>query len=388
MTLNSNDLYALRSDTLFFPEQNINGIGTNTPASRGVFVVPSEVPGRPDVTGYVLRSLNNEGKVEWAPSPAFNLKLGDLVDVDLAGLMNGDTIIYDAATQLWRPGSAGGNVIAGDALAFTGSTLNVLYDNVMIGINAMNELNLIDGSITNAKLVNDSISIFNADGLVITGSPVVLGGNVDIGVDATVIRTTGGQTINGSLGVDSLIFHDTGLGTITLEAPTNVTNYTLHLPDSQGSSNTFLKNDGAGNLSWGSPTSVSPGGPDRSIQFNDAGIFGGSSKLTYNGTNVTLTGGTIFTDDLVVTSDARCKRNIHELDSESCKQLIKQIKCYGYHFGEMDKMDKMDNRKHMGCLAQELEKVCPELVYENNSIKAVNYIMMIPLILQSLKTLI
>lgn len=41
-------------------------------------------------------------------------------------------------------------------------------------------------------------------------------------------------------------------GTITISAPPTVTSYPLILPSAQGGVDTFLKNDGSGNLSWAS----------------------------------------------------------------------------------------------------------------------------------------
>ena len=41
-------------------------------------------------------------------------------------------------------------------------------------------------------------------------------------------------------------------------------------------------------LSWVTPTAVTPGGSNTQIQFNNAGAFGGSANLTWDGTNVFL----------------------------------------------------------------------------------------------------
>ena len=66
------------------------------------------------------------------------------------------------------------------------------------------------------------------------------------------------------------------------------------LPITQGGVNTYLKNDGFGNLSWETISSAStPGGLDTYVQFNDAGTFGGDSGLTYdkNTDILTIKGG-------------------------------------------------------------------------------------------------
>lgn len=62
------------------------------------------------------------------------------------------------------------------------------------------------------------------------------------------------------------------------------------LPIAQGASDTYLKNDGSGNLSWAAGGGGgTPGGLDTYVQFNDGGSFGGDAGLTYNKTTDVLT---------------------------------------------------------------------------------------------------
>lgn len=46
--------------------------------------------------------------------------------------------------------------------------------------------------------------------------------------------------------------NSTNTNTVTINGGTTTTSYSMSLPTSQGTSNTFLKNDGSGNLSWSS----------------------------------------------------------------------------------------------------------------------------------------
>ena len=76
-------------------------------------------------------------------------------------------------------------------------------------------------------------------------------------------------------------------------------NYTLTLPPNDGSSGDLLKSDGSGNLDWIQQSDVagSPGGTDSQIQYNNNGVFGGASYLTYTDSgasegDVTFTGDT------------------------------------------------------------------------------------------------
>ena len=54
-----------------------------------------------------------------------------------------------------------------------------------------------------------------------------------------------------------------------------------------GSANTFLKTDGAGNLSFASVITA-PGGSNTQLQFNNNGAFAGMANVTYDGSKLTL----------------------------------------------------------------------------------------------------
>lgn len=87
-----------------------------------------------------------------------------------------------------------------------------------------------------------------------------------------------------------LILNDTSLipKSVTVRAPLGIsTSYILNMPSAQGGVNTFLQNDGSGNLAWGTST-ASPGGLTTQMQYNNAGSFGGTTGMTWNSTNQTL----------------------------------------------------------------------------------------------------
>lgn len=86
----------------------------------------------------------------------------------------------------------------------------------------------------------------------------------------------------------ALLFDNTGAGNLTLKSPASGT-YTLEFPLTAGTTGQFLKTDGSGGLSWDTPPSTSPSGNNTEIQFNDSGVFGGDSALTYNKATTTLT---------------------------------------------------------------------------------------------------
>lgn len=69
------------------------------------------------------------------------------------------------------------------------------------------------------------------------------------------------------------------------------------LPGEDGENGHVLVTNGSGILSFAS-LAIDPAGSDTHIQFNNAGVFGGSGSLTWNGTtfranNLTISGGTL-----------------------------------------------------------------------------------------------
>jgi Chaperone of endosialidase len=79
-------------------------------------------------------------------------------------------------------------------------------------------------------------------------------------------------------------------------------------------------------------------------------------------------------------SDARLKKDIQEIDGSMDK--LEQLNAYQYHWKAAD----MGTDLQTGLLAQEVEKVFPELVVEDDrGMKAVNYIGLIPHLLNAIK---
>ena len=86
--------------------------------------------------------------------------------------------------------------------------------------------------------------------------------------------------------------------------------------------------------------------------------------------------GNITCSSLTQKSDSRFKENIEELTDE--QNIIDKIKVYSFNF----KNDKDEpKRKHYGVIAQELQQIAPELVYDDkseNHYLSVNYTELIP----------
>ncbi len=92
----------------------------------------------------------------------------------------------------------------------------------------------------------------------------------------------GGVTVNGQLRSNTaLLLEETGAGTdaITIQAPASIgASFTLTLPDTDGNANEYLKTDGSGVLSWGTPSGT--GGISRTIVVTSGSVTAGSASST------------------------------------------------------------------------------------------------------------
>lgn len=114
---------------------------------------------------------------------------------------------------------------------------------------------------------------------------------------------------------------------------------------------------------------------DRALQskFNNSGgtITG---PVTMNST-LTIHGVVFGNDNIVAYSDKRLKKNIKKIKNPLDK--LKHINGYSY---------LKDNKKEIGVIAQEIEKIFPELVIQNKKgYKAVKYLNLIPLLIECIK---
>ena len=104
----------------------------------------------------------------------------------------------------------------------------------------------------------------------------------------------------------------------------------------------------------------------------------GGEENRSNAFEVLFDGTTTIAGDLSINSDARLKANIVSLGATLSKLLQIDGKSYTM------KKDKREKQK-IGLLAQDIEKVFPELVSESNGIKSVNYQGLVPVLINALK---
>ena len=99
-------------------------------------------------------------------------------------------------------------------------------------------------------------------------------------------------------------------------------------------------------------------------------------KVKFNG-NTTVSNNLTVSGDVVISSDVRLKSNIVSLGSTLSKLLLIDGKTYTM---------KKNNKQKIGVLAQDIQKVFPELVSKDeNEMLAVNYQGLVPVLINALK---
>jgi hypothetical protein len=113
---------------------------------------------------------------------------------------------------------------------------------------------------------------------------------------------------------------------------------------------------------------------------DEVGFYGQTGTAGWRFYINTTTGNGWMQGTLTQTSDARLKKDISPLQNPL--QKIIRLNGYTYHW----KNENSDNRLQTGVLAQEVQKLFPELVVENkDGILAVNYSGLIPVLIESVK---
>ena len=99
--------------------------------------------------------------------------------------------------------------------------------------------------------------------------------------------------------------------------------------------------------------------------------------LTYN---LEVSGSIRASSAVLSNSDARLKENINNIDGA----LTKIVSSRGVTFNRTESPD----RKEIGVIAQEIEKILPEVVYKDNKdYLSVNYSGIVPVLIESIKEL-
>lgn len=209
-------------------------------------------------------------------------------------------------------------------------------------------------------------------------------GQRNIGMGYLQLRqnTTGSNNV--ALGAFALDNNTTGSGNVALgefagSAIVNSNNDTL-LGTHTNISNNASRAVGLGyNANPAQDDAIILGDANNAAVRVGIGINAPSHKLHVVGD--ALVTGTVTASNVANPSDARLKTNIAPI--EDALSLISKLDGVSYFW---KKDDPESAKKQFGLIAQELEKVIPDLVQTNaDGFKSVNYISLIPFLLESLK---
>jgi hypothetical protein len=256
-----------------------NIIGANVTANQFFNALNANITGSTNLSGAVTvtntGNITSLGNVNFTSSP--NVTLGSVANIHISGGVAGYFLRTDGAGNLsWAVGGGGGGngtpggntteVQFNDSGTF-GASANFTF-NPFSYVLAVPTINTTTVSIANTLTVNTTANLYttNINGVLTASSNVIM---------------TASPNIN--------------LGSVS----------NLHI---QGGTNGYvLATDGAGNLSWtaggGGGGNGTPGGSNTQIQYNDQGVFNGSSFFTFNeNTNNVQVAGNLIANALTLGS--------------------------------------------------------------------------------------
>lgn len=244
------------------------------------------------------------------------------------------------------------------------------------GSNASGTFSTAVGAYTKARgyaslvtgIYNDPI-LASAETSISPTTPLFIIGNGDYitSSNAFVVRKDGNVGIGENAPTSSL--------QIKTNSDFNAGNMHLHLVENEGSDFTRIRMSNTGNSnSWDFAARTNPSNNAAAeLNYYYSGLGQNALSIKGNG-NATLAG------TLTQASDARLKKNINPV--QDALPLLVKLNGYNYYW----KNEKMDASLQYGVLAQEVQKIFPEMVKaDDKGILSVNYSGLIPVMIESIK---
>ena len=278
----------------------------------------------------------------------------------------------EAATEKMSLSSVGLLTIADDLVIKDGGTIGVASDADAITIASNGQLTLTQTLIGTALDISGDIDVDGTTNLDV----VDIDGAVDM---ASTLGVTGVVTANAGVVVDNITIDGTEIdlssGDLTLDVAGDI------VLDAAGEE--VIYKDGSTNVGHVSMDSDNltikslVSDKDMIFQGNDGGT--GITALTLD---MSAAGAATFNNDVTAFSDERLKTDIETINDA----LNKVCQMRGVTFKRTDD----DGRTSVGVIAQEIEKVLPEVVREDNSedkIKSVAYGNIVGVLIEAIKEL-
>ena len=314
-------------------------------------------------------------------------------NVNINGAQIGHTDDTDLVTLADQAVTIAGSLTLSGGLTVNGTTTTVATTNTVATDSLIELANGTSGSPANdAGIVIERGSANNAFmGFDESADKFIVGTGTFTGAstgDLTITTGTLVANLEGNVTGDT-----TGTNIGTLKKTASDTTFTL--PASDGSSGQFLKTDGSGNLSFATVSTtidltadvtgvlpVANGGTgvssitaNKLLTGNGTSAMTVESGLTYDGSTFTVS-GTVSATEVTATSDERLKSDIETIDNA----LDKVMNMRGVTY-------TMQDQKGTGVVAQEIEKILPEVVIDGEEYKSVAYGNMVGVLIEAIKDL-
>ena len=376
-SLEWSDLYLADNSVIYFGGDqevslsHVHNLGVILNSTRGLYFDDAI-----NLDQYILSTGSGQLKIA---SPAKVDITSTLIDIngnaDISGTLNvgGDT--------------TGTNLTLSGNLTVNGTTTTVATTNTVVSDALIELANGTSGSPNNdAGIVIERGSANNAFiGFDESADKFTVGTGTFTGAD------TGNLSITKGTLVADIEGDTTGLHTGTVKASGGAT---FTLPSSDGSNGQFLKTNGSGTLSFATVSTttdltsdvtgvlpVANGGTgvssitaNKLLTGNGTSAMTVESGLTYDGSTFTVS-GTVSATEVTATSDERLKSNIQTIDNALDKVMSMRGVTY-----------TMQAEKGTGVIAQEVEKILPEVVVDNEY-KSVAYGNMVGVLIEAIKEL-
>ena len=321
-------------------------------------------------------------------------------NININGAQIGHTDDTDLVTLADQAVTIAGSLTLSGGLTVNGTTTTVSTTNTVATDSLIELANGTSGSPSNdAGIVIERGSANNAFiGFDESADKFIVGTGTFTGAstgDLTITTGTLVANLEGNVSGATTIAGTTLVGKIKNTGG----NDAFTLPDDDGSADQFLKTDGSGNLDFASVSTttalgtsgaggvsgtlgVANGGTgltsitaNKLITGNGTSAMTVESGLTYDGSTFTVS-GTVSATEVTATSDERLKSDIQTIDNA----LDKVMNMRGVTY-------TMQDQKGTGVVAQEIEKILPEVVVDGEEYKSVAYGNMVGVLIEAIKDL-
>jgi hypothetical protein len=286
-TINSGRFNAVYTSTINVPESNTDSIYF-VPDVNGLYVIPTPgVPSRTDITGYVLTAAGPEGRVKWG-TVGDSIKLGDLENVDVAGVLNNQTIVYNTSTSTWIPKTiCPGGINTAVQFKYFGEFTGASNFKFDPNTSILTVPNMLFSTISNGigTISSNTISNFT----IVTGLAPPINGTDAANknyVDTAVSNPPGGSNTNiqynnaGAFAGSAALTFNAGTATLTA--------VTISAQKVTGLDPPVAGTDAVNKTYADTLVGNAPGGVNSNVQYNNSGNFAGSSTFTFNSGTGTL----------------------------------------------------------------------------------------------------